>query len=403
MPSPRRPSRFRLITVTVAALGLVWTAPALAAHAEPVYPSPGQVEAAKVAVRDKAAQVAVIEGQLKASSARLEEVQSAAAVAAEAYNLARILLQERTVAAKSSGTRAAAARQTAAVASDRLGQSAAAAYRQGGTLGQLEVFLSSKGLQEVLDRAAGFQMIGDIRGQIVRDATTSSAIAADLSRQAALARAQQLAAAQAAETARASAQAHVDVAAAETATIQKQQSAMVARLAALRNTSLALERQRQAGLQAEVQRGIAARAGFPGGASGDTARSPGWPGGLSAPVPPRAVAVIAFATAQIGEPYRWGGAGPGSWDCSGLTMMAWKQAGVALPHYTGYQWSRTHRVPLSDLLPGDLVFFGDSGPTSHHVGLYVGDGQMIEAPRAGMPVRYASIWRSNILEYGGRP
>ena len=105
----------------------------------------------------------------------------------------------------------------------------------------------------------------------------------------------------------------------------------------------------------------------------------------------------------MGEPYQWGGAGPSSWDCSGLTQGAWEKAGVTLSHFTGYQWDETRRIPLSDLQPGDLVFFGDSGPTSHHIGLYVGNGQMIEAPHTGAFVRYASIWRSDILPFGGRP
>lgn len=408
MPSPRRHSRFRLIT-TVAALDLALTAPALAAHADsPVVPSSGQVKAARAAVGDKAAQVAVVEGQLKASNARLEEVQSAAEVAAETYNLARIRLQERTAAAKTSGELAAAAREAAGIASDKLGQSAAAAYRQGVTLGRLEVFLSSKGPQEVLDRAADFQLVDDIRSRIMRDANESSALADVLSRQDARARAQQLAGAQAAESARAAAQAHVERAAAETAKIQRQQRKMVARLAALRHTSVSLERLRQSGLQAQAEQRAAekVRAAARARAARDAARNPASQRGLfNAPVPPRGrvSAVIAFAQGQLGEPYRWGGAGPGAWDCSGLTMMAWKQAGVRLPHYTGYQWSATNRVPLSDLLPGDLVFFGVSGPTSHHVGLYVGDGQMIEAPMAGIPVRYASIWRPDIVGYGGRP
>jgi cell wall-associated NlpC family hydrolase len=376
----------------------------LTAHADPVVPSTGQVEAAKAAVGDKAAQVAVIQRQLKASNARLDEVQSAAEVAAEKYNLARILLQERTAAAKTSGERAAAARTAAGIASDKLGQSAAAAYRQGGTLGRLEVFLSSKGPQEVLDRAADYQLVGDIRSRIMRDARESSALADALSRQDARARARQLAGAQAAESARAAAQAHVDLAAAETAKIQSQQRKMLARLAALRHTSVSLEQQRQSGLQAQAEQRAAAKARAD--ALARAARNPASQGGLfNAPVPPsgRASAVIAFAKAQLGEPYLWGGAGPGSWDCSGLTMVAWRQAGVSLPHFTGYQWSATHRVPLSDLLPGDLVFFGSSGPASHHVGLYVGAGVMIEAPRTGLPVRYASIWRSDIVAYGGRP
>jgi len=96
VPSTRKPIRFQLVTATGTALALALAAPILSAHADPVYPSAGQVSAAKAAVGDKAAQIAVIEGQLKASNARLVEVQTAAEVAAEQYNLARILLQERT-------------------------------------------------------------------------------------------------------------------------------------------------------------------------------------------------------------------------------------------------------------------------------------------------------------------
>lgn len=417
VPSTPRTNPVRLVIVTVTTLGLALTAltaPALSAHADPVYPSSGQVRSAQAAVGDKSAQIAVVEGQLRSSNVRLAELQSGAEAAAEKYNLARIQLQQRTDAATSSGSRATEARRTAEVASDKLGQSAAAAYRQGGSLGELEPFLSSRGPAEVLDRTSVFQLISDIRLRISKDAGASSLVAGDLGRQAARAQAQQLAGAQAAESARVAAQTLVDLAAAETATIQKKQSAMVAQLATLRSTSVTLERARQSGLQAAAERQAAAaaqariaaqaravaRSGGAGG-SGLRGRGPG-PGG-KAPAGGQVSPVVAFAGDQVGEPYRWGAAGPDSWDCSGLTMLAWRQAGVSLSHYTGYQWSQSRRVPLSDLQPGDLVFFGASGPSSHHVGLYVGGGQMIEAPRAGMPVRYASIWRSGIVGYGGRP
>lgn len=112
---------------------------------------------------------------------------------------------------------------------------------------------------------------------------------------------------------------------------------------------------------------------------------------------------MAYAEAQLGKPYEWGASGPDTFDCSGLTMMAWRQAGVYLDHYTGAQWTETARVPLDSLQPGDIVFYGSSGETSYHVGLYVGGGQMIEAPHTGAFVRYASIYRSDLLPYGGRP
>jgi cell wall-associated NlpC family hydrolase len=397
-----------MVIAAGAALGLTLAAPIVSAHADPVYPSSGEVRSARAAVGDKSAQIAVVEGRLKASNVRLEALQSSAEVAAERYNLARILLRERTEEAKAAGQRAVAARTAAGAASDRMGQTAAAAYRQGGSLGQLEPFLSSKGPQEVLERAAAFQLISGIRHRISDEAGAASSVAADLGRQAARAQAQRLAGAQEAESARASAAALVDLAAAQSASIQKTQRGMLAQLATLRNTSFQLERQRLSGLQAEAlaQEVAQARADARGRTSRDRARdgsargpgagSPALSGGHVSPV-------VAFASRQVGEPYRWGAAGPDSWDCSGLTMAAWRQAGVNLSHYTGYQWSETARVPLADLQPGDLIFFGASGPTSHHVGLYVGGGRMIEAPRTGVPVRYASIWRSDLIAYGGRP
>ncbi len=124
------------------------------------------------------------------------------------------------------------------------------------------------------------------------------------------------------------------------------------------------------------------------------------------PPPPPATgvaAVLSYATAQLGKPYEWAADGPDTFDCSGLTMRAWEQAGVYLSHYTGAQWAETRRVAIADLMPGDLVFFGSTGETSHHVGLYVGNGQMIEAPYTGAVVRYAPIARSGLLPYGGRP
>ncbi|MBO0827321.1 MAG: C40 family peptidase [Streptosporangiales bacterium] len=103
-------------------------------------------------------------------------------------------------------------------------------------------------------------------------------------------------------------------------------------------------------------------------------------------------AVIAYAQAQIGKPYEWGADGPDSFDCSGLTMMAWKQAGVSLPHSSQLQYSEGGpHVSKSQLRPGDLVFFYQ--PISH-VALYVGNGRMITAPQTGENVKYADLGSS---------
>lgn len=99
--------------------------------------------------------------------------------------------------------------------------------------------------------------------------------------------------------------------------------------------------------------------------------------------------VLSFARSQIGKPYVWGASGPSSYDCSGLTQAAWKAAGVDLPRTTWDQVKVGERVATKDLLPGDLVFFYDD---ISHVGIYIGDGKMIHAPKPGANVREESIY-----------
>jgi peptidoglycan DL-endopeptidase CwlO len=101
-------------------------------------------------------------------------------------------------------------------------------------------------------------------------------------------------------------------------------------------------------------------------------------------------AVVAIAQRYLGVPYVWGGASPSGFDCSGLTMYCYAQIGIALSHGATDQQRASHPVPLSSLQPGDLVFFG-SASYSHHVGIYVGGGSMIDAPHTGAVVRYDSI------------
>jgi len=112
-----------------------------------------------------------------------------------------------------------------------------------------------------------------------------------------------------------------------------------------------------------------------------------------------AAKAIAFARAQLGDPYLFGGTGPDAWDCSGLTQASYASAGVALPRTAAEQWfAGSHPGSMAALEPGDLVFyaFSLSDPaTIHHVGLYIGDGLMIEAPHTGTVVRIASINRSD--------
>jgi len=140
-----------------------------------------------------------------------------------------------------------------------------------------------------------------------------------------------------------------------------------------------------------------------GGGGGSDGSGGGGGGGGTAPAGSAAQA-IAFARAQIGEPYVWGAAGPSSWDCSGLTMQAWASAGVSLPHYSAAQYSATRPVSLSAIRPGDLLFWSRGSANSiYHVGIYAGGGMMIDAPRPGRTVEYVSIYSWTAPDLAGRP
>ncbi|GAA4580723.1 C40 family peptidase [Planotetraspora phitsanulokensis] len=107
------------------------------------------------------------------------------------------------------------------------------------------------------------------------------------------------------------------------------------------------------------------------------------------PASGNALTALQFAYKQVGKPYRYGGTGPGSWDCSGLTQAAWAAAGVSLPRTTYEQWSwgASRRVSLSKLEPGDLLFHPGIG----HVGIYAGDGKVVHAPQTGDVVKVVSL------------
>jgi cell wall-associated NlpC family hydrolase len=97
---------------------------------------------------------------------------------------------------------------------------------------------------------------------------------------------------------------------------------------------------------------------------------------------------LRLALTKRGDPYVWGAAGPSSFDCSGLVLWAYGQVGISLPHFTGDQWSMGVHVARADLQPGDLVFFY---PDIGHVGLYIGNGLMVDAPNFGEPVQVEPV------------
>jgi len=170
-----------------------------------------------------------------------------------------------------------------------------------------------------------------------------------------------------------------------------QQSAALAQENGEVATLVAQQQQQEAAAAAQqTQAKITAANQVVASSSGSNAGSSGGGAPSAAANPPPVAAggsgAVAAAESQIGVPYVWGGETPGvGFDCSGLTAWSWGQAGVPLPHYSGAQMGDSTPVPVSDLEPGDLLFYGPGG--SDHVAMYVGGGSMIEAPYTG-----ASVW-----------
>jgi cell wall-associated NlpC family hydrolase len=139
-------------------------------------------------------------------------------------------------------------------------------------------------------------------------------------------------------------------------------------------------------------------------------------GGGSAPAPSRpspdatassgsTEAAIGYALAQLGKPYVWGGNGPSGYDCSGLVQQAYRRSGISLPRVADDQYAATTPISAGQLRRGDLVFWSDSGRASgiHHVGIYLGDGTFVEAPRPGRTVRISTLDSGYYPTHFGRP
>ncbi|MFC8854208.1 NlpC/P60 family protein [Streptomyces sp. NPDC057144] len=114
---------------------------------------------------------------------------------------------------------------------------------------------------------------------------------------------------------------------------------------------------------------------------------------------------VRFAVEQLGKPYEWGAEGPASYDCSGLTSVAWERAGTPIPRTSQEQWARLEHVPLDRLRPGDLVVYF---PEATHVAMYLGDGMVVQAPRPGADVKVSPIAANPVLgavrpDPGGEP
>ncbi len=382
------------------------------ARADDDVPTQQEVADAKAAAEGKARDVAAVEADLAVANDELRRTAVAAAQAAEAYNGARYALAQarRQVRLAERHATAAAAdveRQRTAYA-DIL----TAGYQLSPELSALSAIVDADGFSEVLDETYAIDNAQDaIDAQY--DAYQAAAVLADVATdQAETARQQAADAEHEARAARDRARDAQTSAAAAAQSIAARKSALVSELARLQGISVSLAEQRQEAMEQAAAEAAAAAAqqeaeqqaqddppaadppaGDPPADDPEPTPDP-TPDPTPPPAPSGASAAIAFARAQLGEPYRWGAAGPDAWDCSGLTMGAWRAGGRSLPHYSVAQYQQSTPISASQLQPGDLVFWGSSSSSSsiYHVALYVGDGQIIHAPRTGRPVSQESMY-----------
>jgi cell wall-associated NlpC family hydrolase len=287
--------------------------------------------------------------------AQLEKLNRQADQLVEEYNQSRLALKRVRKVRDGLAAQASGAERNLKGLQSRLGARAAAAYVQGAG-NTLAAVLNSEDPASAIDRVQVLELLATQDGDLV-DRLALAGQAYDGRKR--------------------------DLAAAE-----RDAAAEVARLDAKK-----AEVERAADRTRELLRQMEAR-------SAPTSGSPSTP---AAPAPPPSsgggsgsgAAAVRFAMAQVGKPYCYGGEGPGCFDCSGLTMRAWAQAGVSLPHSSSAQYGVGRHVSAGELQPGDLVFY--YSPISH-VSIYIGNGQRVSATHTGDYVRVQSLG-SSIVGY----
>lgn len=394
----------------------------------PTPPTAGELRRAHEAAAAAALMLTRAQAQSDAAQARLDAIDAQAEAVVESWNAARAEAAAAAAVlalARQDSERAASAADTAQVGVDRL---AAASYQVGadlsGGLGEwasvVDSVFSDGGIQGLADRVAAVGQVAAGRRHDIESASALRLTALQAEQAAVRASealtAREAVAAAAAVAVRASQQSQL----AEVTRLMAQRSAAAGVLATARGRASSLDRaRRQALVAAAAARAAAARAaaaaaaagkarghqgGHPPTDSGGSSRS--WPVGHPTSSPAQRAGALAFAKLQLGKPYLAGAHGPDAYDCSGLTSAAYRSVGISMIQYSKAQFAAYPKVPVSQLQPGDLVFFAfdpSDWLTIHHVAIYSGGGQMVEAPHTGDVVKFQTIWQTELVPYGARP
>lgn len=444
MQRPGRHAR-RVVALAMAlvlALGVAHAQLVPTALAAPAPPTWDDVEAAKGDVEATEVAVARILESVEGMNVELEQLRIAALIAGEQYQQATLALDEATLTMSIAERRRDAALERAEASGQQAAQLATQLARAGGGDLTMALMVSGDDADELLYRLGTMSSLSSRTNDVLTRAVADRNVAAALSDQAVVARdahAELVADAEASYTAAAIAAGQAeDRAAAQ----QELLDELSAKLAEFTGRSAALERAYLDSLEtpptgpgpSPSPSNPAPSPSAPAPSLSQPAPSPSNPTqpspspsapapspsspapSPSAPAGPQAnatavAAAIAFARAQVGEPYQFGAAGPTAWDCSGLTMMAYSAAGLSIGgHGSSAQYtrasSRGQLVPYSQVQPGDLIFYSSGGSPSaskYHVALYIGDGLMIEAPYPGKPVRIVPVRSYDRVELVARP
>lgn len=439
-----RPRPTRALAIVAAGVLLAGSTTASAAHADPVYPSWDDVQAARVSAAATAAQIARIHDHLDDLESDAIALSVDALEKGERYNIARDALDTASRESASLESQADAAKQTAAESATRAGHLVAQLARTGGGNITVQLLVNGSGADDLLSRLGTMTKLAEQSAEILGRAQTDENAARSLGAQAKLAEKERATLAADAESVLAEANAAALEADAQIAKQAGASDQLKAQLVALTGDAAAAEQGYRDGIAWEAAQNAArppATTNPPTTAPPTTA--PVAPPTTTPPVvappvvappvvtppvvappvvtppvvaPPTpgtgaAAAAIAYARAQLGEDYGFGGAGPSVWDCSGLTKASYASVGVYIgTHSVTNQYSTMANagrlVPVGQRVAGDLLFYSNGANTvgeKYHVTIYIGGGQMIEAPRAGVPVRITGVRGGDLVPYAGRP
>ena len=372
-------------------------------------PSTAQINAAEEQVRQHEAALGAEQGKLSAASAMLAKLQTQAEVLTERYDQTRVNEQRAASAYRVTQARLQQAEQQQVASQQRLARLAAEEFESGGGFDSVTAMLGdAHGPQAYLNQVGMGQVLAQSGTETLASNQANNAVATVFRTQAHELLLAKQADLRAANDLKLAVQ---DVVARQVAFVklnQDQRNKLASEVSTARAKASALTAARQAAFAAQAAAAAAraqTAAGSTAGGPAGSGQAPSWASGSGASTTQGDIAAN-WALTQLGKPYQWGGAGPDTYDCSGLTMQAWAQAGVQLLHYTGYQWEEGPHVPLDQLQRGDLLFFATNTAdpsTIHHVGIYIGNAMMVDAPYTGAFVRIDGMYQPGGLIGAVRP